>query len=822
LGWLSGWGYRKSRLINYAAGAGTNYQMKIAPRLFSSTMPCANAGTYQTTPTYDGSGQCLHPDIVYFATAWHGYKYWMAMTPYPNNSPTYEKPSILACNDGVSWEVPAGLTNPIDTSSDLSDTELFYDEASDQLWCYYRQMLDRIYRMVSGDGINWSGKTEVLSGPNNSLLSPCVVKVGSTYYMWVVDRSGTPVVKLYSSSNGTSWSLVGSCTIIGTLPSGSELWHMNVIYNSDTDDYWMFMDYFPLYKVGFLRSKDRVNWYLMSPLFLQNNSAQWDDQVQRIAPVLIGNTLHVWYAGASSTNVWHIGYTTATIDADTGIIIKRAKGNLEDIRFTGSDGSTVLDYWLDPTSIDYIQTANFWVEIQEDLSTENKTVYLYYGKSDAPNVSNGNNTFILFDDFSTLDPAKWDSVIKGVGGSVSVVSGELILNPDNATLSSASIRSLLTFTNTICITLRRKYSSGTRYFIDASLGAGNEVDENGAETAWQHTTRQSGYYWYYQNSSSAADGLYRMPASGGKVALATAAKTIFSTSYRVFQLIYAENGKIKWIRDTTQEYSATDTTFLNDAKKILISQGSDASNGTDSYIDYLYVRKCVDVEPTLGAWGSEEEESGGPVYKDFSDSGVGADALAALEGSMTIIESGSGVDAPTLEGSMIISESGSGLDTPSMEGQLSLSDSGAGADTPTLESQVPISDTGLGSDSLSSLEAQLSLADSGIGSEYAVAGIFWDITDSGVGSDIISGLQASVPILDTGIGSDVLNALQAEILVLDSGVAVEIVTAGGVGVWVGLFGELEVIHPEVEISAISPSGTLEVKHPTGEMEIIKR
>jgi len=170
-----------------------------------------------------------------------------------------------------------------------------------------------------------------------------------------------------------------------------------------------------------------------------------------------------------------------------------------------------------------------------------------------------------------------------------------------------------------------------------------------------------------------------------------------------------------------------------------------------------------------------------------------------------IYDSGAGTDTPSLEASMIIAESGSGLDAPSMEGQPSISDSG------------------LGSDVLASLEASLSLSDSATGTDTATAGVPVDVTDSGVGSDIISELQVFLSMPDSGIGSDMIAALQAALSILESGTGVEVWTVDvGAIPWAGLFGELEVIHPEAETSAISPSGTLEVKHPKGEMEIIKR
>src|ERR1700750_1662651 len=46
-------------------------------------------------PTYDGSGQAVHPDIVAFDAPWHGARYWMTMTPYPKSNQHLENPSIL-------------------------------------------------------------------------------------------------------------------------------------------------------------------------------------------------------------------------------------------------------------------------------------------------------------------------------------------------------------------------------------------------------------------------------------------------------------------------------------------------------------------------------------------------------------------------------------------------------------------------------------------------------------------------------------------------------------------------------------------------------
>ncbi|MDD4289905.1 MAG: DUF2341 domain-containing protein [Patescibacteria group bacterium] len=104
-------------------------------RMAYESQALSGAETYQTIPTYEDSGQAIHPDIVYFDEPWNGYSYWMVMTPYPNGNPDYENPSIVVSNDGVSWVTPDGPTNPIDSQPGgyNSDPDIVYDEETDNL-----------------------------------------------------------------------------------------------------------------------------------------------------------------------------------------------------------------------------------------------------------------------------------------------------------------------------------------------------------------------------------------------------------------------------------------------------------------------------------------------------------------------------------------------------------------------------------------------------------------------------------------------------------------------------------------------------------------
>jgi len=69
-------------------------------------------------------------------------------------------------------------------------------------------------------------------------------------------------------------------------------------------------------------------------------------------------------------------------------------------------GITELNYWLESKTDS--STATFWVKIPSLINGSN-TIYMYYGNSLVTTASNGNNVFVLFDDFSasSIDTNKW-------------------------------------------------------------------------------------------------------------------------------------------------------------------------------------------------------------------------------------------------------------------------------------------------------------------------------------------------------------------------------------------------------------------------------
>ena len=77
-----------------------------------------------------------------------------------------------------------------------------------------------------------------------------------------------------------------------------------------------------------------------------------------------------------------------------------------DIRFTDSDGTTLLNYWQE-------SDKKAWIKVPTIPANSTKTIYMYYGNSSATSQSNGDNTFVFFDDFNSDTSANYVVVESG-------------------------------------------------------------------------------------------------------------------------------------------------------------------------------------------------------------------------------------------------------------------------------------------------------------------------------------------------------------------------------------------------------------------------
>lgn len=289
------------------------------------------SGTVPTSPmvlpSSDGQGQGTHPDVIDFGTAWNGYRYWMAWTPYTNGQESQENPEICASNDIVNWVVPSGLTNPITAyptdGSYWADTDLIYDEVNSRLICYYRGFAPPssttdafIQAKHSTDGITWSTPVNVLDDTTVAGVSPSIIKVSSEYEFYDIDTSQSPrkVTKRVSTNPLNFNSLTVTELTTEGIPTGRDLWHINVEVFEGTK--YALVTLCDSGQSG-LNSNTHMayidkNHCVIDPTPMFARQSWYDDNIYRCAMILKssdadGATFDYYMSGTKSTGEWQIG-----------------------------------------------------------------------------------------------------------------------------------------------------------------------------------------------------------------------------------------------------------------------------------------------------------------------------------------------------------------------------------------------------------------------------------------------------------------------------------------------------------------------------------
>jgi hypothetical protein len=198
--------------------------------------------TLLNIPSYVGdvNKELVHPSVKYFPNGKWGYKYWMAITPYPSSQSAYENPSILVSQDGISWDAPTGLINPIETkpagSAYNSDPYIFMSLDGLTMYLVYKVSGDTgntesIYLKSTTDGINWTSRQIILSTAvaSEQNVCPIIFWNGTQWVMYTVDGYPATHVLQYrtcTTLTGT-WSSSTVCNI-SNMPSGKCPWHFEI------------------------------------------------------------------------------------------------------------------------------------------------------------------------------------------------------------------------------------------------------------------------------------------------------------------------------------------------------------------------------------------------------------------------------------------------------------------------------------------------------------------------------------------------------------------------------------------------------------------
>lgn len=171
--------------------------------------------------TFDGSNGTTHPCIIYFKNGFNGYKYYMVHTPYDNNNVEFENPSLCVSNDGFNFIKHKDTKDPLlpiikqhgKILKYYNDNWLLFDEDKLQIWYRYTEedktnkepkLVNKIFRITSNDGINFSQPELMIDDDGIWYLSPSIVKINDLYYLYYFDKD----LKLYlkTSKDLKNWS----------------------------------------------------------------------------------------------------------------------------------------------------------------------------------------------------------------------------------------------------------------------------------------------------------------------------------------------------------------------------------------------------------------------------------------------------------------------------------------------------------------------------------------------------------------------------------------------------------------------------------------
>ncbi len=244
------------------------------------------------------------------------------------------------------------------------------------------------------------------------------------------------------------------------------------------------------------------------------------------------------------------------------------QADFDDVRFTDSNGTTLIDYWLE-TKTDST-SATFWVEVPSIPASPSTTdIYIYYGNASVSTTSSGVNTFSLFDDFEdgTLDATKW-------GGTASETGGELVLG------SAQRVYSLSNFSD-----------GAARFYAKLTHSAAADSATGGF------------YHWTTDNCSN-----FEMIWTTSHIARCRKSyvKTDVSVTdkhgvYATYEVLWKNNTKSTFYID-----NALEATIETNVPSISSPLQFKTQTGASANVGWALVRSYVDPEPTVGSPGEEE------------------------------------------------------------------------------------------------------------------------------------------------------------------------------------------------------------------------
>ena len=571
--WLTGWSYRKSHIIKQQAGAGTNYQKRV-------------------TVFHDTKDKLVN-DFYGMSDR------WTSIEGNPTDRHALQ-PVHRSNIVEVNWVIDGAVRKYLAYDSDNagSQARLYYTNDLDGTWTPYsgnpviapdirwpsvvlhnnvlhmianRPGFGRLDRWTSVDGINWTWQETVVPTP------------ASNPYLWLNPNDNKWYLYWYRYLAPTYWTYCRVATTIAGLATAGSIQVKgkiavfagpSVMYVDG--QYWLFNEVFynGIWMVTICSSLTPTSGFVEisgSP-FLTNNEAC---AIAMLSPD--GSKAYLFSNRYDDTPTWRQDTREIYIQGKPWVECGgKCQSDFRDIRFVEDD--VVLKYWIEEKVDD--DYAIVWFKVNGDLSSEDREIYFYYGNPVATSLSNGDDTFLFFDDFSeSIDWVnKWQSTNQAL---YSIENGKLrclsispweLINPRNSFQGFKAKAAI-----------RQSVANTAMYFVFEPNIASYTGTEN-VILGWDGDTIMVFINGGYNYVPIIPDDLvnyytveYRCPSSG-----------------------YARNQcyNIALEKDVSNSFTPQHTDIYPSFFSWVI--------GGIGYVDYILVGKYVDPEPQHGSWGSEE------------------------------------------------------------------------------------------------------------------------------------------------------------------------------------------------------------------------
>jgi len=307
-------------------------------------------------------------------------------------------------------------------------------------------------------------------------------------------------------------------------------------------------------------------------------------------PVTISNS------GSALTNY----QVLVTVDTASLVTAGKLLSNYNDIRFTSSDGSTIINYWIESGC--NTSSTKIWVKVPSiAASPTTTTIYMYYKNAGASAASSGTGTFDFYDDFSSNSNG-WSST-GGIGVSGGRLGGTYGLNGYHSGISRSIGDNWVFYFDFIYVSSSNQSNGGR-------VGFASSINDTSSISDCIDTD-------LYCNSGTSPVNLNLHVAKGGNIyyAYGTTINLSLNTQYYMKWIFNSSSGTTLYVYSDAARTSLFGSVTISAANLPTVSAltnfisavwGGGINGSGVSWSDNWRIAKYASTPPTVSSPGTEE------------------------------------------------------------------------------------------------------------------------------------------------------------------------------------------------------------------------